>query len=78
MQMEPEKVHIFLIEEGLGQSAEAKTAMLRVLSRPGSNLGGVALRRKNAGPVFLVAVERSNRRLSRPACRRTDADAGSM
>jgi hypothetical protein len=28
MQMEPDKVHIFLIDEGLGQPAEAKTAMV--------------------------------------------------
>ena len=28
MQMEPDKVHIFLIDEGSGQPAEAKAAMV--------------------------------------------------
>jgi hypothetical protein len=58
MQMEPDKVHIFLIDESLGQPAEAKTAMVSLMSRPGSNLGGVALRRKNAGSIFLAAVNK--------------------
>jgi hypothetical protein len=41
MQMEPDKVHIFLIDEGSGQPAEAKAAMVDLMSRPGSNLAAL-------------------------------------
>jgi tetratricopeptide (TPR) repeat protein len=42
----------------LGQPAEAKAAMDKALAlRPGSNMGNVAVPRKNASPTFLAASD---------------------
>jgi DNA-binding winged helix-turn-helix (wHTH) protein/tetratricopeptide (TPR) repeat protein/TolB-like protein len=50
--------------EGLGQSAEAKTAMEKGLAlRPGSNVSNVAVPRRNASAAFVAAVERIERTL---------------
>jgi DNA-binding winged helix-turn-helix (wHTH) protein/tetratricopeptide (TPR) repeat protein len=48
--------------EGLGQPAEAKTAMEKGLAlRPGSTLNNVVLPRKNSSAAFLAAAEKINR-----------------
>jgi DNA-binding winged helix-turn-helix (wHTH) protein/tetratricopeptide (TPR) repeat protein len=48
--------------EGLGQPAEAKTAMEKGLAlRPGSTLTNVVLPRKNSSAAFLAAAEKINR-----------------
>jgi hypothetical protein len=48
--------------EGLGQPAEAKTAMEKGLAlRPGSTVSNVAVPRKNASAAFVAAAERIER-----------------
>jgi tetratricopeptide (TPR) repeat protein len=49
---------------GLGQPAEAKTAMEKGLAlRPGSTVSNVAVPRKNASAAFVAAAERIERTL---------------
>jgi Flp pilus assembly protein TadD len=49
---------------GLGQPAEAKTAMEKALAlRPGSTVSNVALPRKNSSPALVAAIERIERTL---------------
>jgi DNA-binding winged helix-turn-helix (wHTH) protein/tetratricopeptide (TPR) repeat protein/TolB-like protein len=50
--------------EGLGQPAEAKTAMEKGLAlRPGSNVSNFAVPRKNASAAFVAAAQRIERTL---------------